>query len=459
MFRTFFLFVFLILAATDFCWSQETGAPVPPGAAFDDGFEKRMVKEPVFNGKVFILEGGKGHAQSVVLVPGLGDMGSETWNGLLPVLAEHYHVVTFDLPGFGLSEKKNALYSPERYAAFLHWVVDRYVDGPFHLIGHSLGGAIALHFAGDRPENLQSLILADVAGLLHKAVVTSHFLQPDLQSRWPDVPVPLDKVDDLIDTTVLKLEGIPLDPDILLKNELLRGSALGGDPSKIAALALVQTNFSAILPRVAVPTLVLWGANDRITQIRTGILLKGVLKNAVLKTVPGAGHLPMIEQPGLFNREVMGFLSAPQHQPAPRPRPGTRKGVFENQTGLILKGSYQSIKLINCRDARLTGVTAESLEIRDSTVLLQQCLIQGQKTGIQVRNSTVTGTAVTVEADLALDVSRSSLDLAGARLKGRKMSVKCDDKSTILFSASQSESPLNRVYLHGKWPDGPGNTL
>jgi pimeloyl-ACP methyl ester carboxylesterase len=80
------------------------------------------------------------------------------------------------------------LHSPARYAAFLKWVVERYVPGPLVVVGHSLGGAIALHFAASQPENLQLLILADVAGILHRTVYTKELLGPMLS----DLPGPID---------------------------------------------------------------------------------------------------------------------------------------------------------------------------------------------------------------------------------------------------------------------------
>jgi pimeloyl-ACP methyl ester carboxylesterase len=446
MIRTSALLLFLVLSLAIPCQGQT--AAEPPS---QENFSKELVFEPVFRSRVFILEGGKNHDQSVVLIPGLGDLGSDTWKSLVPILAERYHVVAFDLPGFGRSEKKNALYSPARYGEFVHWLVDRYVDGPFHLIGHSLGGSVALQFAATRPDNLQKLILADVAGMLHRAVITNHFLRPGLKERVPLSPdQPLEMLDDLIGATILGLEDLPLDPDILLENEVLRATVLGGDPVKIAALALVESNFSSILPRIEVPTLILWGAEDRATPLRTGILLEGTLNNARLVNIPRAGHMPMFEQTDRFNQEVIDFLAAPAPRPPVPPSTGTRTETFRDQSGLTLEGSYRTIRLINCKNVRLTGVSAESIEIVGSTVSLQNCRIAGQETGMLVKDSTVTGTALTVEADLALEVSRSSLDLAGALLKGRKAAVRCGDESTILFSASRSVSPLSSYYLHGK---------
>lgn len=456
MIRTSVLLLSLILFMTTLSHC-EVSAQAATGSGSLENFKRELVFEPVFQSRVFILEGGKNHAETVVLIPGLGDLGSDTWESLLPILAEHYHVITFDLPGFGRSEKKNALYSPARYAAFVGWLVDRYVEGPFHLAGHSLGASIALHFAATHPENLQKLLLANVAGVLHRAVITNHFLRPGLKESLPLPNQPREMLDALIGATILEFEGLPLNLDILLENEVFRATVLGGNPATIAALTLVESNFSSILPKIEAPTLILWGAEDQVTPMRTGILLEGVLKNARLVSIPGAAHLPMLEQADRFNREVVAFLAVPPPVPPRAPSPGTRNEIFRNQTGITLEGSYQTIKLINCKDVRLIKVSAESIGIIGSTVTLQNCSIIGQKTGMLVRDSTVTGTDLAVEADLALKVSRSSLDLAGARLKGRQAAIRCEDESTILFSVSQARSPLSNCYLHGKLVLSPQN--
>ncbi len=141
-----------------------------------DGRES-LVTEPVFNDRVYIYEAGMEHENSVVLVPGIGDDGVNDWGYLIPELARQYHVVAFDLPGFGRSTKQNVLYSPANYTAFVKWATSQYVKGTFILIGHSLGGAVALSYAAAYQNDLQKLILVDVFGVLHRNVLTRYMVQ------------------------------------------------------------------------------------------------------------------------------------------------------------------------------------------------------------------------------------------------------------------------------------------
>ena len=106
---------------------------------------------------------------AVVLVHGLGDEASTIWQSTIALLKNEYYVITFDLPGFGKSSKENKLYSPQNYAKFIHYVTQTYVKKPFHLIGHSMGGAIALKYTSMYSLDVQSLVLVDAADILHKS--------------------------------------------------------------------------------------------------------------------------------------------------------------------------------------------------------------------------------------------------------------------------------------------------
>ncbi|WP_432823187.1 alpha/beta fold hydrolase, partial [Trichloromonas sp.] len=294
----------------------------------------KLVAEPVFGGSAYILEAGDRGKPPLVLVHGLGDMASDTWRLLLPVLAESYHVVTFDLPGFGRSQKQNSLYSPGNYAAFVKWVVDTFVGMPPVLAGHSLGGAIALRYAGTYPDALSRLVLIDVAGILDRRVYTKEMLSVLSEG----FVVPFD-VDNFLGKMVGRLPNPLLDLDMMLENELLRSRVLGGDPVKIAAMALIQENFSPYLFRVRVPAVILWGENDRVTPRRTGTLLEANLPAARLQIIPGAGHVPMAETPRLFEA---AFLAALQGEIAPAGFPAGgegRTGRCEGSRGMVFEGA------------------------------------------------------------------------------------------------------------------------
>ena len=146
------------------------------------------VNEPIFKGKALIYENGNKKNKSVVLVHGLGTLGAQDWSKLIPELAKKYHVISFDLPGFGRSSTGNHNYSPENYANFVHWVVNQYVEGDYILMGHSMGGAIALYFAAYYPRQLEQLILVDAAGILHRVSFTKYaFENFKPTSWWPDL--------------------------------------------------------------------------------------------------------------------------------------------------------------------------------------------------------------------------------------------------------------------------------
>jgi pimeloyl-ACP methyl ester carboxylesterase len=142
------------------------------GAEALTGNYEECIYEPVFEGKVCTLQANRDAKVGVILIHGLG--GSiDDWKNTIPALAKNFHVVAFDLPGFGKSDKGSQEYSPTRYARLAHFLADRYFpDKNYNIVGHSMGGAIALRFAAQRPMRFQRLVLIDSAGILHPQVLT-----------------------------------------------------------------------------------------------------------------------------------------------------------------------------------------------------------------------------------------------------------------------------------------------
>jgi pimeloyl-ACP methyl ester carboxylesterase len=234
----------------------------------------QQVTEPVFGSRVYVAEAGRSHPFTVVLVHGLGEDGSRVWDSLVPVLAEKYHVVTFDLPGFGRSSKPDAVYSPSAYADFVKWAVDRFVPGRFALAGHSLGGAVAIRYAAKYPDRLDRLVLADVAGVLHRVALTREMLSTDLASRAPSgAEGPLRALDKLVRSTLTRIPSLSLDIGTVYEAPYLREKVLGSDPGRVAALALSEDDLTEAVYGIQVPTLVLWGTKDRVASLRTASAL------------------------------------------------------------------------------------------------------------------------------------------------------------------------------------------
>lgn len=415
--------------------------------------QEHFVDEPIFGGRAFLLEAGRGNSPTLLLVHGIGDQASATWGGLIEELATDYHVLAVDLPGFGRSEKRNLLYSPQEYATYLRWLADNFTSEPLVLVGHSLGGGVALRFAADYPRQVQRLVLIDVAGILHRQIITRDMLDPNLRGRLSNLPSgPLERFDDWVGGLITGLPGLPLDMGQILANEALRARVLAGDPGRIAALALVQDDFSRTLRTVQAPTFIIWGKEDQVTPLRTGLLLESLLPQASLQVIPGAGHVPMAQQPKRF-REALG--KALVEAPAPRvppTEPADRIGICQSQQGLSFNGRYDRLEIADCRDIRLVDVHANSVTIRGSRVNIEQGVFRGKGTPLLIVDSVVVASGLRVEGDTALVVTASRLDLAGVELIGHEAAIQTDELSKIIFSVSQLTSRRGRKFIHGHFP-------
>jgi pimeloyl-ACP methyl ester carboxylesterase len=371
---------------------------------------------------------------------------------LIEQLSKNYHVVTFDLPGFGRSSKKNVLYSPTLYAAFIKYIVDKFVKDAFILVGHSLGGAISLRYAATYPKNLQRLILIDVAGILHQSVITKYLVHIQIDHLATGAPLtPASLLKRISGFSIDKLQLLPLDSEIALGSPSMRRSLLDANPTKIAGLALVNEDFSCLLERVKAPCLILWGAEDNVTPLRTGRLLARKLPNARLKIIPDVGHSPMLDQPEQFNRYILSELRSSPNKSKPPHTTAEQHGIgrCSNAKDLIFKGIYKHIEITNCQNVLLQDVTADFVSVDGSEVKIENSRINGREFALRADRSRIEATCVSMLADTAILTSSSTLDLAGVELVGRQAAVRTNLDSRIVFSVSRIQSPLNNGYIHG----------
>jgi len=430
------------------------------------GESEQMVWEPVFQGEVLIYQAGQHHRSTVVLIHGVGDNGLRDFEMVIPVLAEDYHVLAFDLPGFGHSSKQNILYSPALYAAFVKWAVDRYAHSRFAVIGHSFGGAVALRFAATFPRGLDRLILVDAAGVLHEIALSEYMVEtkvepmiaPVLGGRHKELLRVLTGL--IIDNT----EKLPIELDMAFGSKTTRGTMLMGNPGAIASLALVNENYTRLISEVETPTLIIWGANDQTTPLRTGKILEARMPNARLEMIPDAGHVPMREQPAAFNRRVLAELANP---PRPKridvlvsnPPTSERIGRCSGESDIAFVGSYDRIEIEDCTRVRLLDVVARSLVIIDSDVEMEGSRIAGDELGVKVYTSFLKATACDFSGEVAIETSRSRLDFAGVALEGRDAAIASPDSSTLIASVTTVSSPHSGTSLHDYYVITPEHPL
>jgi len=418
---------------------------------------EEFVYEPVFNTKIYLYESGTQHPKSVVLVHGTGEEGASVWKSLISELEKKFHVVTFDLPGFARSSKKNQMYSPKNFAAFINWIIKKYTKGPVYVIGHSLGGAISLYYAGTYPENLERLIIVDSAGMLNRSAFLKTFINVKPNKFLDVMNIPVSVIQNYI---IANLESMdkdltPESDDKSLSSQFLRKRLYDGDPAKSAGVALLNTDFSTIIHRIQVPTLLVWGEKDPIAPLRVGRLLEWMIPGSDLRIMPDIGHSPMLDRPDEFNKIVMDWLSAPPKKKERKTPSFTSDKVFlcEDKDCVISNGSYNRIEIKNSNYAQIVNVAAKHIYVERSIVSMEGSSIKSSDVGVKVIDSVANMSGCSIDANIALLTSNSSLDLAGVMLTGKTAAIKeaalkSGDKSTVIFSVSKIKSPFNDGYKH-----------
>ena len=247
-----------------------------------------------------------GDGQPAILIHGSAASNFD-WVYLTPVLTKFgYQVFAPDLVGHGNSTKPDNpdLYSFNiLYEHFTEWMVKTGQNGDLTLIGHSLGGLIALNYAINNPQSVSRIVLIDpyynqnqLNSVLRWINFKPEWYQKALHiaPRW------------LIHTIInLDVNGI-IHFDENTRQQI-------ADDYKRASPLIVHVpgsipDISDRIESVKPPTLVVWGTNDATLKPNSFPELVSVLPNGLGKPIQGAGHQPHLSKPDLFNQLVVDFL-------------------------------------------------------------------------------------------------------------------------------------------------------
>lgn len=240
----------------------------------------------------------------IVLLHGF-DSSVLEFRRLLPRLASHQETWAIDLLGFGFSDR-SALppVSPDSINEHLHCFWQQHLqERSLILVGASMGGAAAVKFALTYPQAVKQLILIDSAGVQMGPLI-GKFLFPPLD-RWaveflrrPDVRRSIScnayaNPDRWVTPDAEACAALHLEMPYWAE-ALMSFTKSGGYPS-----------FRSQLAQIKLPTLILWGRNDRILGTKDAIVFETLLPNAQLQWIDNCGHVPHLEQPEATAQHIL----------------------------------------------------------------------------------------------------------------------------------------------------------
>jgi pimeloyl-ACP methyl ester carboxylesterase len=256
---------------------------------------------------------------TVVLIHGFGG-STYSWRLNIAELSRKYTVIAVDMRGFGYTSRDPASeYSPRAYATHVATFLDQLKVRRPILVGHSLGGEVAMRIALQRPDDVAGLVLLDSAGL------------PDRpRPAAPPIPPPFRQaLLRLLTSPRAVRAGLELafyDKSFVDKEMVdayRRPLQVEGAEEMLWRMTRTRTpslNRSEIA-RIKVPTIVVWGKQDRLIPLQEGVELAATIPGARLVVIDRVGHMPQEERPDVVNA-LIDELASSAGKPLPgQPRP------------------------------------------------------------------------------------------------------------------------------------------
>ncbi|MGZ4737656.1 MAG: alpha/beta fold hydrolase [Ilumatobacteraceae bacterium] len=266
-----------------------------------------------------------GEGPTVVLIHGIAG-SSTTWRAVMPALAEHYTVIAPDLLGHGHSAKPRGDYSLGAYASGIRDLLAVLGQERGTVIGHSLGGGVAMQFAYQFPERIERVVLVASGGLgkegspLLKAVTLpgAEYVVPLLLHR---------RIRELVEWPGNQARRVGWRPNDTLAEIWRSYTTLTDRHGQQAFIHTVRSVIDVAGQRIsahdrlylaaAVPTMIVWGDRDRIIPVAHAYSAAELIRGARLEILEGAGHFLPWRNADRFLPIVEDFLSSttPAHVP------------------------------------------------------------------------------------------------------------------------------------------------
>jgi 3-oxoadipate enol-lactonase len=237
--------------------------------------------------------------RTLVFVNALGT-DLRIWDGVVTGYAGAFRILRYDLRGQGLSDAPPAPYSIDDHVADLAALLEAHEINGAIVVGMSIGGMVSLALAVARPDLVRLLVLCDTA---HK-IGTSEMWSARIEAVRANG---LASIADAVLERWLSAEFRQAHAvDLAGYRNMLNRNPAEGYIGTCATLR--DTNLASVASRLTQPTLCLVGEADGATPPALVQSLSALIPNAAFETIPYAGHLPCIEQPGLLSSQIESFV-------------------------------------------------------------------------------------------------------------------------------------------------------
>jgi len=244
-----------------------------------------------------------GSGPLLVLVHGFVGDGRSTWQHQIDDLSDEFTVVAWDGPGAGRSSDPPSSFRMPDYADCLAGFVDTLGLGRPHVAGLSFGGALALELFRRHPTMPTSLILAGAyagwAGSLPPDAVTERLAKSLESAELPPADFATAMLPSMFSATA------PADQVAEFVRSVAQFHPAG---FRTMALASAEADLRDVLPRIDIPTLLLYGDQDVRAPMSVARALHAAIPDSTLVVMPGVGHASSVEAAGRFTTEVRDFL-------------------------------------------------------------------------------------------------------------------------------------------------------
>ncbi len=255
--------------------------------------------------KIRYLESGKGNKKNILFIHGLGS-SADRWLDIPDALSLDFHTIALDLPGFGGSDIPATMdYTIETFREFIVGFINEVLmnDTKTSIVGHSLGGYIAAEVTIENKQKVERLVLIDSSGMLKKPT-------PLLEQY---LKVAMNPSRDAVKKVFEQMVAVPTRiPSKLVEgfiNRINLPNAKYAFKSTLANSTNTQIGLRRLKLISDIPTLILWGIEDRVIPLEHSRLFKEAIKDSQIMIIQDAGHTPFAEKPALVCEILRKFLT------------------------------------------------------------------------------------------------------------------------------------------------------